>query len=85
MSRLLLGSNFDDEASIESQANVDQIDHQQGLSCKVIKNISDTSERVDKMRHKVSMVKLLLSSLSKNLTNPQTRLVVLLMPIWTKS
>lgn len=41
-----------------------------------MKDFSDTLERVDGMRYKVSKVKLLVSSLSKESTNLETKLTV---------
>lgn len=49
---------FGEEAMNQFQTTTDQIDHLQGLSCQVKKDFSNTSKRVDKITHKVSMVKL---------------------------
>lgn len=68
---------FGEGASTKFQAIVDQIDELQSLSCQVIEDFSDTSERVDETRYKVSMVKLLLSSLAKEFTNLEMELIVL--------
>lgn len=68
---------FGEDASTKFQAIVDQIDQLQGLSRQVIKDFNDTSKRVDETRYKVSKVKLLLSSLSKEFTNLEMKLIVL--------
>lgn len=68
---------FGEDASTKFQAIVDQIDQLQGLSRQVLKDFNDTSKRVDETRYKVSKVKLLLSSLSKEFTNLEMKLIVL--------
>lgn len=74
---ILSKMTFGEDASVELQVVVEQMNQLHGLSHKIIKDFCDKLEKVDKLRYKVSKVKLLLASLSKKLNNIETNLTVL--------
>lgn len=55
-------------------AFVDQIDQLYDLSHRVIKDLNYISRRVDGLRHKIRTIKVLLTSLAKELTNLEKKL-----------
>lgn len=61
----------------EFQVVVNQMHQLQHLSCLVIKDFSDTSGRFYELMHKDNIIKLLLRSISKELTSLQKKLLVL--------
>lgn len=72
-------------ASFELQKSVEQIEQLQGLSNQIKKDFNDTSEQVKELSCKISKVKLLLASISKELTILETKLATLGMPILISS
>lgn len=68
---------YGENASSELQAVVEQMDQLQDLSCQILDDFGNTSKRVDYLRFNVSKVKLLLSSLTKELTDLETKLTIL--------
>lgn len=73
--------NFGKDALTEVHAIFDRINQLQGPLYQVRKDFSYTSGQIDDLRHKVSMIKLLLTLLSKELTNSKTKLTVLRDPM----
>lgn len=65
--------SYGEDASSGLRAIVEQLDHFLSLSHQVINDFGDISEKVKDLRFKVSKIKLLLNTLTKELINLQNK------------